>query len=240
MHLRLLASDLVQRELELSPERRAELNDLLAAWSGQRRELFDGSDRDEATRRATMVVWAEEHDQELARLLTPEELHRFRQICIQSQGVFAFKEPEVVRQLGLTASQRAEIRNIERQVFAGRLRGPGFGPPGFGEPRGGRPGGPDFDGGPRPPEIGLPGGERPMRERGPVGPPDGGPRGPDHIFPGALHEEAIAGVVALLTPEQANRWQKLIGKPLERLVEPPFRPRPVLNRRPPEDHRPNP
>jgi hypothetical protein len=238
MQLRLLAGDLVQRDLGLSPERRAELNDLLATWSAQRRELFDGSDRDEATRRATMVAWAEEHDQELARMLTPEELHRFRQICIQSQGVFAFKEPEVVRRLGLTASQRAEIRNIERQVFAGRFRGPGFGAPGFGEPRGGRPGGPDFAGTARPHE-GPPGGERPMRERGPVGPPDGGPRGPDHIFPGALHEEAIAGVVALLTPEQANRWEELIGKPLEGLVEPPFRPRPVQNRRAPEEQRPN-
>jgi hypothetical protein len=68
-----------------------------------------------------MVAVAEAHEQALAEVLSKDQLQRFRQIGLQSQGIFAFKDPEIVKSLKLTREQRADIRQIERGMFGRRL-----------------------------------------------------------------------------------------------------------------------
>ncbi|MES1213192.1 MAG: hypothetical protein ABUL64_01265, partial [Singulisphaera sp.] len=68
---------------------------------------------DAATRKSRVLASAEKHEQALEELLTPAQRLRLRQIALQSMGVFAFHEADVVAALDLTDHQRAAIRDIE-------------------------------------------------------------------------------------------------------------------------------
>jgi hypothetical protein len=116
-----LRSEAVRQELKLSSEQDAALLPLVELWQREHRELFEDRSQSEDARRARLVAMGEEHEQALAKLLTAAQRERFKQIGWQSQGIFAFKEPEVVKALQLTPAQRAQIREIEREAFARRF-----------------------------------------------------------------------------------------------------------------------
>lgn len=141
MHLRLLESAAVVDELGLTETQESKLESLQNQWHQQRQKFFEEvQNLSEEARRTRMVQGAKEHELALAELLTTGQQERFRQISIQCQGIFAFKEPEIVRQLDLSSEQRSKIREIERDFFTRAFRpGPG---PGAGPPPGGPPGGP--------------------------------------------------------------------------------------------------
>ena len=146
MHLRLLENDAVVEELKLTDEQETKLDGLQKKWHLERQKFFEEvHNLTEEARRSRMVQGAKEHEAALAGLLNVMQQERFRQISIQSQGLFAFKEPEIVRNLELNSEQRAKIRDIERELFSRAFRpggpGPG-GPPSGGRPGGGPPGGP--------------------------------------------------------------------------------------------------
>jgi hypothetical protein len=63
------------------------------------------------------VELAAEHDRVLTALLQPEQRERLTQIGIQSAGIYAFREPDIVQALGLTSEQRAMAREIESKVM---------------------------------------------------------------------------------------------------------------------------
>jgi serine/threonine protein kinase len=137
MQTRLLASQGVQRELQLSHEQETELDAILAEWSQERGTFFSQlRGLSEEERRQQLLATAEAHEAVLAGLLTPAQIHRYKQIAIQWQGLAAFKEPEIVKALALSSEQRSQIREIERETFfrpfgqggPGRM-GPGGPPP---------------------------------------------------------------------------------------------------------------
>lgn len=70
-------------------------------------------DSNETARRATMVAMAERRDRELKALLSSARQARFHQIVIQSRGLAAFKDHEVIRVLRLSIEQHSKIRDIE-------------------------------------------------------------------------------------------------------------------------------
>jgi Spy/CpxP family protein refolding chaperone len=174
-------------------------------------------------RRARLVAMAEQHEQELEALLTVAQLKRLRQIHLQTHGLFAFKNQAIVKELALTAEQRSQIRDIERESFARRFEhGPG---PRFGEigpPNG--PGERGRDGGGR-----DGGGRRPDFARG--GPGGRGPQGLGQREENdkrrqeeekerfaeekQRRDEAMEKVLALFTDEQRSKWQELIGQPFD-------------------------
>lgn len=141
MHTRLLASEVVRKELGITPEQQTELTSLLATREQKIHDLFERlSQLDENARRKSVVAMAEEHERILASILSPRQLRRFEQIALQAQGLWAFKDPDVVAALGLSSEQRSKIRDIERESlmshmrsraswFAGRKRDEPFPPP---------------------------------------------------------------------------------------------------------------
>ena len=73
----------------------------LVSAMGMGREGFFG--------RRRFVELAAEHDRVLNALLSPEQRARLMQISIQSTGIYAFREPDIVQALGLSAEQRAHL-----------------------------------------------------------------------------------------------------------------------------------
>ncbi|MGP0063269.1 MAG: serine/threonine protein kinase [Isosphaeraceae bacterium] len=65
---------------------------------------------------------ARANEAEVDAILTPPQRVRLRQIALQSEGLAAFREPEVVEALGLTPGQREQIRAIEDQTLFGQIR----------------------------------------------------------------------------------------------------------------------
>jgi hypothetical protein len=71
---------------------------------------------------------AKDQEAEVARLLTPAQARRFRQLALQFLGPAAFTDPELLETLALTAGQKVRVRAIQSETGS---HGPRFGPPGF-------------------------------------------------------------------------------------------------------------
>jgi hypothetical protein len=69
------------------------------------------------------VARARTYEAEVNGLLTPAQRTRLSQIGLQAEGPGAFREPEVVSELKLTAEQRDQIRTIEDETLFGWMRG---------------------------------------------------------------------------------------------------------------------
>lgn len=183
----------VQADLQVTPEQRQQLEEL----NRQPLPDPDATHSSSAARQRGFVQHAESQTARLALILTDQQRERLKQISLQSQGLFAFSEPEVIDALQLTTEQRKQIREIEFQSFFSRGPRHGDGPrPGEGgrHPDGPRKGGPP------------PGG---FREGGFRGPP------PHHEPDEQRMKQAVDQVTALLKPTQRQRWEQLIGLPFK-------------------------
>jgi hypothetical protein len=239
----LLRHEPVLDDLALSAERRQKLRAMFDRGM-ERIKSFGRLSADD--RQQGFLELARAEDAEVNAVLTPKDGRRLRQIELQVKGVAAFREPEVISALKLTAAQRERLRRIEADVYmlAFLPKGPGFGPPpkdgpGRGGPKGhgfGKKKGPD-DG---PPEDVL-GGPPKGRGFGKKGKGPGG-RGP---FPKGDHKDheqrlaaAYESALKVLTPEQGRAWRDMIGKPFRSRVpyfRPGDQPPPPPEGRPPDD-----
>ncbi|HVA44877.1 MAG TPA: protein kinase [Pirellulales bacterium] len=206
----LLRKPIVIQELRLDEQQEQRTAELLHTWDEEVSDLRSELEAlDEEGRRQRFIALAEGRERSVERVLSAEQRERLRQLALQAQGLWAFKEPEVVAALELTRGQRLAIRKIERELFE---REPPHdhrhGPQDHGPP----------DRGPRdhgPPEHGLQ--DHGLHDRGA---PDRGshPRRPKlRDF-----QQALAKVLALLSTEQIERWHELSGTPLEGLFDMPF------------------
>lgn len=131
----LFVQEVVQEELKLSNSQQEQL----MAWMEEGRKFGESMHRAKTGSREEVVAFAERREGELESLLTADQLRRFRQLVIQSRGLSAFKDRDVIRTLDLTADQRSKVRDIEREMFTHHFRPPGpdeHGPPPGGERRG--------------------------------------------------------------------------------------------------------
>lgn len=192
-YVHLLGNQAVQRDLGLVTQQVTPLHDLLIDWAYERGEVLQQlRGQTEEARRRRLARMAEEHERTLATILTEPQRARLAQIALQCQGLFAFKDPDVIQTLQLTAAQRAAIRTIEEQTLW-----PGFGWPGPGPgpgpmgplPLGRGPGAPGL----RPPP-----------------PPAGHLTSPPNASAVIMQQ-----VLAVLTPQQVQAWQQMIGPPFE-------------------------
>ncbi len=84
--------------------------------------------RDRARGRFAELIRSE--DTLVSTILTAEQDRRLRQIALQSQGLAAFRDPNVIAALKLTAEQSKRIRTIEAETFFfGPSQGKPHGPP---------------------------------------------------------------------------------------------------------------
>jgi hypothetical protein len=110
----------VQDELGLAEDQR----DALARIDRRRREGYREFPRlalGERERRR--VALARDQEADVAKLLTPEQFRRFQQIALQDLGPAAFRDPDLVAALKLTAEQRERIRAIEIDTLFGKPDG---------------------------------------------------------------------------------------------------------------------
>jgi hypothetical protein len=188
----------VQKDLQLKDRQKEQIARLTGNWDQQLQKHFEhrrGLPREEG--RQEFLELARENEKALGEILKPEQLQRLGQIALQFKGPRAFHELDVARKLKLTDGQKQKIREIEGAAFAGMRLKPLPGPR-----KGGGPGGPHW-----PPGTGIRGGP-------------GGHKGPlDECM-----RDASQRILEVLTLEQQQTWQELIGKPFEgaRRGPPPF------------------
>jgi serine/threonine protein kinase len=174
----LLANRYVQEDIGLSADQREKLLGVLtlSADAGQRVDRnqppldIEGGQLSEQVNQLTENVEA---------VLTAKQLARLSQISLQQRGPFAFKSPEIIKTLALTADQRKTINAIIEEESPERRDRRGPGPRGMPGKKGEFEGPPGFGPGPPPPhegEHGPPGKKGGPRDFG--GPFDKGPGGP--------------------------------------------------------------
>ena len=126
--LALLGHNGFHDDVKLPPERRREVGEVARKLDERRRDLFQDAGRlpaDERKRRA--LDFARESEKAVAGVLTPAEIDRLHEIGLQVRGPMAFRDPDVVAALKLTAEQRDLVRAVEGEMMHGP-GGPG-GPP---------------------------------------------------------------------------------------------------------------
>ena len=110
----LLGRPQVLDELGLSDAQRTLLQKLLAQMGRQWMESFRDAGRLSAAERGQRALkQARANEAAFNAVLTPAQESRLRQIGLQWDGPFAFRDPEVVLALRLTSEQREQIRTIE-------------------------------------------------------------------------------------------------------------------------------
>ncbi|HLJ95169.1 MAG TPA: serine/threonine-protein kinase [Gemmataceae bacterium] len=105
----LLQQEAVQDLLQLSEKKRKAVAEIDALWRTAVGE-FHGSIPDWERRRLEL---GQEQEKRIEHILDPNQLHRFKQIVLQSLGPAAFREPDVMAALKLTSAQYERIRAIE-------------------------------------------------------------------------------------------------------------------------------
>jgi hypothetical protein len=179
-----------------------------------------------------------------AKILTQAQKARITQIELQREGLLAVARREVSSKLKVTAAQAKKIKSAldeMRQSMAQAMPAPPGGFPGPGGGPGGPGGGPPPDGGPGP-GFGGPGGGPPP-DAGPGGPgggfggpppdglpggPGGGPGGPNFDNPEMramftkmreaqekARKDASEKIGKILTTDQNQAFEKLLGKPFD-------------------------
>jgi hypothetical protein len=128
-HLYLLGNPAVQEDLRPSDEQRVQIVELSRRLGEQWMESFREFHRLTAEeRRRRFLELARANDAAVTAILTPVQLRRLRQIALQSKGTAAFRDPDVVANLKLTADQKERVRAIEAETIFGkpeRPRSPG-------------------------------------------------------------------------------------------------------------------
>jgi serine/threonine protein kinase len=110
-------------DLQLDQDQRTKVADLSARAGSWWIENFGehGGSISPARRVRMAIVQARSNEAELDAILRPAQRKRLRQIVLQSEGPRAFRDPEVVRSLGLTPEQRERIHAIEETNFFNRM-----------------------------------------------------------------------------------------------------------------------
>jgi serine/threonine protein kinase len=108
----------VQDDLELTAEQRERIGRLEQRWSAQMKEHFNSQwSLPPKKREQKFVALLKANEKDLAEILSPSKRARLHQIDLQLKGTAAFREPEVVKALALTAAQKEQVHKIEDDMF---------------------------------------------------------------------------------------------------------------------------
>jgi serine/threonine protein kinase len=198
-NLFLLSQPGVLDDLRLTPEKRDLVADLVDQLVDQRHEEFRDFRRLTPEQRSQRFrEQARANMQAVSEILTEEQVRRLGQIALQLRGPAAFRDPEVVARLKLTAEQRYRIGAIEEEAFRPPLM----------------------------PRISGPDGPGPKGPPGIVRVELGPKRGPDELQLNL--DAAMDKILAVLSAEQRARWAELTGEryagPRQFFIAGPFRP----------------
>jgi Spy/CpxP family protein refolding chaperone len=116
----LLSNKGVQKEIKATDEQASKLDAFAEEMRGKQREAFQGfQDLSDDERRTKMQEvgrkMQEDINKGLAGILKPDQVKRFDQIQLQTQGAQAFATPRVQEALKLTDDQKAKINTITQE-----------------------------------------------------------------------------------------------------------------------------
>jgi len=116
----------VQKELKITDDQKAQLDDLRAeqqknfqaAFSGfDPRSMQDLSEEERTKKMAELRTKGEELskqvDEKVGKILDDSQMKRLKQLQIQREGVGAFNRPEVIAKLALTDDQKDKVKQIQ-------------------------------------------------------------------------------------------------------------------------------
>jgi hypothetical protein len=110
----------VQDDLKLNDEQRERVNRMIKEQNEQTRQVFRGySERTPEERREQWLALARAREEAVNAAMTPAQMRRLQELVLQSHGLHAFSEPEVVAELRLTPEQRSQLRAIETELSTG-------------------------------------------------------------------------------------------------------------------------
>jgi eukaryotic-like serine/threonine-protein kinase len=111
-------------DLRLDDGQRAKVAELSAKAGKRWMETFGDRGRlvPPAERVRLALEQARANEAEVDSILSASQRVRLRQLALQSEGLGAFREPEVVDGLGLLPRQREQIRAIEEEFLIGQVR----------------------------------------------------------------------------------------------------------------------
>jgi eukaryotic-like serine/threonine-protein kinase len=111
-------------DLSLNDGQRAKVAELSARAGKRWMETFGDGGRlaSPAERVRLALEQARANETEVDAILSASQRLRLRQLALQSEGLGAFREPEVVESLGLSSRQREQIRAIEEEVLIDQMR----------------------------------------------------------------------------------------------------------------------
>jgi hypothetical protein len=116
--LLLLAEKDVQADLALDKADEPRIDSLARQFSAQGQELLQGyAQLTPGERRGRFLELARNNERAMHSILDEPQLQRLEQIRLQLCGIRAFDEPEIVRALKLTDSQRQAIRQFAVETF---------------------------------------------------------------------------------------------------------------------------
>jgi Spy/CpxP family protein refolding chaperone len=110
----LLRAEAVQKELKLTDDQKAKLEDFFAGMMERFQELRD---LDPEERREKIQEIQKENDKTIAGILKPEQVKRLKEIGYQQAGAMALNDPEVIKALGITDEQRDQVRELNRNMM---------------------------------------------------------------------------------------------------------------------------
>jgi eukaryotic-like serine/threonine-protein kinase len=123
----LLGQISVREHLEITPGQIESIDTFAERRRGAFRDFRSYRNKSREEMRTMFEQRVRETQQELSKLLEPEQLRRLNQISLQLRGTLAFSSPDVAAKIGLTDSQIAAIKKIHKDAYhalKNRYRGP--------------------------------------------------------------------------------------------------------------------
>lgn len=103
----------VRTELKTSPDFNTKSDALLEKVQGEMTEVFQNANGDFADARVKGEAINAKYDDELVKLLTPDQLARLKQLFIQFNGGNAIANPTIEKDLSITDDQKAKIKQVQ-------------------------------------------------------------------------------------------------------------------------------
>ncbi|MCX7799760.1 MAG: hypothetical protein N2109_05390 [Fimbriimonadales bacterium] len=113
----------VQNDLKLTADQKTKIEAINQKYREQMRSRMGGPGGgpggpggDWQARMEEMRKMMEAQDKEINQILTPQQQKRMKEIRLQLMGAFAFNDPEIRKELGLTSQQISRIEELQRKA----------------------------------------------------------------------------------------------------------------------------
>jgi Spy/CpxP family protein refolding chaperone len=109
----------VQKEIKVTDEQKDKLKDTMTKVREDHKDDMEKlRDRDTAPeeRQKLMKSFNDDTDKALGKVLDDKQMKRLRQISLQNQGAFAFRNPDVLSKLSLKDDQKEKIKTISEEA----------------------------------------------------------------------------------------------------------------------------